>query len=401
MHGWPGRAERQREARQHEQEAGMHGPSPPAQSCRRRRRSCRLRRLAIAACLPRLAPGDRKLARPRPGQDRQGGARRGSSSACRVKDLRPRPAWTQVPVRAAEAQLVQDRPGRRPTSPPPPSSSHPSNPARLPCSLPSLPSVSDPRTLVTVPAALLLPSRRSLFLDRPALPPLSRSTPLAPLRLPVHPQAKMQLTRSLAVLFAMTTMAFSSVHATAQAVDAASLFPRADAYNAAGKGDGPESDGRHEVRFTLKGCPANVKPKITGTSGSKGSFLPKPPGSVVVPADFTGSVYLIGEGCGKNGVNCQAVALIFMPEPSETVRSYINYDATQPRKFVYPVKARFDDNNDQSDAASIDCDNFECLDGSRDPDDFISNRIYSSTRGVGVDIVYDCTANSTAPAPGV
>ncbi|SPO37448.1 uncharacterized protein PSFLO_02922 [Pseudozyma flocculosa] len=243
----------------------------------------------------------------------------------------------------------------------------------------SLPSVSDPRTLVTVPAALLLPSRRSLFLDRPALPPLSRSTPLAPLRLPVHPQAKMQLTRSLAVLFAMTTMAFSSVHATAQAVDAASLFPRADAYNAAGKGDGPRAT----------------------AATSKGSFLPKPPGSVVVPADFTGSVYLIGEGCGKNGVNCQAVALIFMPEPSETVRSYINYDATQPRKFVYPVKARFDDNNDQSDAASIDCDNFECLDGSRDPDDFISNRIYSSTRGVGVDIVYDCTANSTAPAPGV
>lgn len=109
-------------------------------------------------------------------------------------------------------------------------------------------------------------------------------------------------------------------------------------------------------------------------------------------------MFLTGEGCGRYGDACQSVELTFKSNPTDTVRSYINYDALPYKRFVYPVRARFDDNNDPSDAASIDCDNYECLDGARVPDDFISNRIYSSTRGVGVDIVYDCSANATATA---
>ncbi|KIS70661.1 uncharacterized protein UMAG_01823 [Mycosarcoma maydis] len=158
----------------------------------------------------------------------------------------------------------------------------------------------------------------------------------------------------------------------------------------------PQRDGRHEIRFTLLGCPAPVRPKISGTSGSKGHFTPSPPGTMVVPADFIGSVYLAGEGCGKYGDKCQSVDLTFQPNPSKTVRSYINLDAMYGKKFLYPVKARFDDNSDTSDAATIDCASYDCIDGSRDPDDFISNRIYSSTKGVGVDIVYDCRANTTS-----
>lgn len=158
----------------------------------------------------------------------------------------------------------------------------------------------------------------------------------------------------------------------------------------------PQSDGRHEIRFTLLGCPAPVRPKISGTSGSQGTFTPSPPGSIIVPADFMGSVYLTGEGCGKYGDNCQSVDLTFMPNPNATVRSYINFDAMYGKKFLFPVKARFDDNKDTGDAATIDCDNYNCVDGSRDPDDFLSNRIFSSTKGVGVDIVYDCRANTTS-----
>lgn len=158
----------------------------------------------------------------------------------------------------------------------------------------------------------------------------------------------------------------------------------------------PQADGRHEIRFTLLGCPAPVRPKISGTSGSQGHFSPSPPGRIVVPADFIGSVYLTGEGCGKYGDNCQSVDLTFEPEPSKTVRSYINFDAMYGKKFLFPVKARFDDNSDPSEAASIDCASYDCIDGSRDPDDFITNRIYSSTKGVGVDIVYDCRANTTS-----
>ena len=85
-----------------------------------------------------------------------------------------------------------------------------------------------------------------------------------------------------------------------------------------------------------------------------------------------------------------------MPNPNETVRSYINFDAMYGKKFLFPLKARFDDNKDTSNAATIDCATYDCIDGSRDPDDFISNRIYSSTKGVGVDVVYDCRANTTS-----
>lgn len=158
----------------------------------------------------------------------------------------------------------------------------------------------------------------------------------------------------------------------------------------------PQSDGRHELRFTLLSCPSSVRPKISGTSGSKGQYTPSPPGSIIVPADFIGSVYLTGEGCGKYGDNCQSLDLTFMPNPNETVRSYINFDAMYGKKFLFPLKARFDDNKDTSNAATIDCATYDCIDGSRDPDDFISNRIYSSTKGVGVDVVYDCRANTTS-----
>ncbi|TKY87228.1 hypothetical protein EX895_003905 [Sporisorium graminicola] len=160
----------------------------------------------------------------------------------------------------------------------------------------------------------------------------------------------------------------------------------------------PQSDGRHEIRFTLLGCPAPVRPKISGTSGSQGQYTPSPPGSIIVPSDFIGSVFLTGEGCGKYGDACQSVELTFEPNANKTVRSYINFDAMYGKKFLFPVKARFDDNSDRSEASSIDCASYDCIDGSRDPDDFISNRIYSSTRGVGVDIVYDCRANTTSTA---
>ncbi|CDS01931.1 uncharacterized protein SPSC_03081 [Sporisorium scitamineum] len=157
----------------------------------------------------------------------------------------------------------------------------------------------------------------------------------------------------------------------------------------------PQPDGRHEIRFTLLGCPTLVRPKISGTSGSQGQFTPSPPGSIIVPSDFIGSVYLTGEGCGKYGDACQSVDLTFEPNPSKTVRSYVNLDAMYGKKFLYPVKARFDDTKNTGAESSIDCESYDCVDGSRDPDDFISNRIYSSTKGVGVDIVYDCRANAT------
>ncbi|SNX83045.1 uncharacterized protein MEPE_01751 [Melanopsichium pennsylvanicum] len=171
-----------------------------------------------------------------------------------------------------------------------------------------------------------------------------------------------------------------------------------DTYNAASGSltHPPQSDGRHEIRFSLLGCPSAVRPKISGTSGSSGQFTPSPPGSIIVPSDFIGSVYLTAEGCGKFGDKCQSLDLTFMPNANETVKSYINFDAMYGKKFLYPLKARFDDNKDTSDAARIDCGSYDCIDGSRDPDDFISNRIYSSTKGVGVDIIYDCRANTTS-----
>lgn len=171
-----------------------------------------------------------------------------------------------------------------------------------------------------------------------------------------------------------------------------------DAYDAASAQftHAPQPDGRHEIRLTLLACPNAVRPKISGTSGSSGQYTPSPPGSIIVPADFIGSVYLTGEGCGKYGDSCQSVDLTFMANANATVRSYINLDAMAGKKFLFPVKARFDDNSDTSDAASIDCNSYDCIDGSRDPDDFITNRIYSSTKGVGVDILYDCRANTTS-----
>ncbi|PWY98429.1 hypothetical protein BCV70DRAFT_151340, partial [Testicularia cyperi] len=159
------------------------------------------------------------------------------------------------------------------------------------------------------------------------------------------------------------------------------------------------ADGRHEIRFTLRGCSSTIKPKISGTSSSKGgNYTPQPPGSVIVPSDFSGAVYLTGEHCGKTGDACQSVQLTFVADPTETNRHYINYSALPGQKFLFPVTAKFDDDDDDASNADsyqdpddvIECQSYECQDASRDPDDFISNRIYSSTKGVGVDIIYDC-----------
>ena len=62
------------------------------------------------------------------------------------------------------------------------------------------------------------------------------------------------------------------------------------------------------------------------------------------------------------------------------------------KKFVYPGKAWFDDGGEQKKGEDgvIACEQSSCVDGSRDPDDFISNRIYSSKKGVGVVVEYDC-----------
>lgn len=71
----------------------------------------------------------------------------------------------------------------------------------------------------------------------------------------------------------------------------------------------------------------------------------------------------------------------------------------QGKKFIYPVKAWFDDkegNRKEGEDGVIECGKEDCIDGSRDPDDFISNRIYSSTKGVGVEIEYDCRVNTTS-----
>ncbi|SPO22021.1 uncharacterized protein UTRI_02016_B [Ustilago trichophora] len=213
------------------------------------------------------------------------------------------------------------------------------------------------------------------------------------------------VTVGLAISTSTTFAATSNATPRVQALDApsvpssnvASTTP-ANTYDAASAPltHPPQPDGRHEIRFTLLSCADSIRPKISGTSGSSGQFTPSPPGSIIVPSDFIGSVYLTGEDCGKYGDNCQSVDLTFMPNPNETVRSYINFDAMAGKKFTFPVKARFDDNKDTSDASTIDCASYDCIDGSRDPDDFISNRIYSSTKGVGVDIVYDCRANTTS-----
>ncbi|GAC96128.1 hypothetical protein PHSY_003708 [Pseudozyma hubeiensis SY62] len=188
----------------------------------------------------------------------------------------------------------------------------------------------------------------------------------------------------------------TSVDPSSSRIDSATTPPTT--YNAASGSlsHPPQSDGRHDIRFTLLGCPSTVRPKISGTSGSKGTFTPSPPGSIIVPSDFVGSVYLTGEGCGKYGDNCQSVDLTFEPNPSKTVRSYVNLDAMYGKRFLFPVKARFDDSEGKRDAEVIECGDYDCVDGSRDPDDFISNRIYSSTKGVGVEIVYDCRANTTS-----
>lgn len=203
------------------------------------------------------------------------------------------------------------------------------------------------------------------------------------------------------VLLALAVLggrSFASTDSATPVVKAYDNSTPSDAYDAASPPltHKAQPDGRHELRFTLMGCPSTVRPKISGTSGSQGEFTPSPPGNIIVPADFMGSVYLTGEGCGKYGDSCQSVELTFQAEPTDTVQSYINFDAMSGKKFLFPVKARFDDNKDTSDAATIDCASYDCIDGSRDPDDFISNRIYSSTKGVGVDIVYDCRANTTS-----
>lgn len=166
----------------------------------------------------------------------------------------------------------------------------------------------------------------------------------------------------------------------------------------------PLQDGRHTLRFHLLSCPSSARPKLSGYSSSSTSSSPSSQftitpnsTSIIVPADFIGSVYLAGENCGKYGDNCQSLDLTFQPHPNETVRSYINYDAMAGKKFSYPVKAWFDDSqNHKGEDDSIECSSTDCIDGSRDPDDFISNRIYSSTKGVGVDITYDCRANTTS-----
>ncbi|PWN51375.1 hypothetical protein IE53DRAFT_386251 [Violaceomyces palustris] len=166
-----------------------------------------------------------------------------------------------------------------------------------------------------------------------------------------------------------------------------------DPYNSAGTADRePQKDGRHEIRFSLMGCPSNVKPKISGVSTSKQEYVVRAPGILLVPADFMGNVYLTGEACGKHGDLCQSVDLTFKENPTETVRSYINYDGYRTKKFLYPVVASFDDDLATGQEGTISCDGDDCPDASRDPDDFISNRIYSSTKGVGVDVTYDCTA---------
>ncbi|KAJ1027225.1 hypothetical protein NDA18_003236 [Ustilago nuda] len=162
----------------------------------------------------------------------------------------------------------------------------------------------------------------------------------------------------------------------------------------------PLSDGRHTLRFHLLSCPPTIRPKISGFSSSSTpssslssqfSIVPNST-TIIVPSDFIGSIYLAGEQCGKYGDSCQSLDLTFQPNPNETVRSYINYDAMPGKKFVYPVKAWFDDGGEQKKGEDgvIECEQSSCVDGSRDPDDFISNRIYSSTKGVGVVVEYDC-----------
>lgn len=155
----------------------------------------------------------------------------------------------------------------------------------------------------------------------------------------------------------------------------------------------PQPDGRHSLDFKLLSCPPSVRPKISGTSGSSDLYTSVSSNSIIVPSDFMGSVFLTGEGCGKYGDNCQSVDLTFQPHPNATVKSYINIDAMSGKKFLFPITARFDDSE-----AKMECKEYSCIDGSRDPDDFIANRIYSSTKGVGVEIVYDCRANTTSTA---
>ena len=59
----------------------------------------------------------------------------------------------------------------------------------------------------------------------------------------------MMFNTPIASLFAVVlAMSSVSVHASQS-----QLVKRDDAYNAAGKSDGPEADGTHEIRFTLKG----------------------------------------------------------------------------------------------------------------------------------------------------
>ncbi|CBQ72045.1 conserved hypothetical protein [Sporisorium reilianum SRZ2] len=213
------------------------------------------------------------------------------------------------------------------------------------------------------------------------------------------------LLSSITLGLAITTAsAFATTTDAAPKVDSLNTSHKADTsknpYHAASGSPthAPQPDGRHEIRFTLLGCPAPVRPKISGTSGSQGHYTPSPPGSIIVPADFIGSVYLTGEGCGKYGDHCQSVDLTFEPNANRTVRSYINLDAMYGKKFLFPVRARFDDGKESGEDGVIECESYDSVDGSRDPDDFISNRVYSSTRGVGVDIVYDCRANTTSTA---
>ncbi len=60
-----------------------------------------------------------------------------------------------------------------------------------------------------------------------------------------------------------------------------------------------------------------------GDVGLAGRIHAVATGHIIVPADFMGSVYLTGEGCGKYGDSCQSVELTFQAEPTDTVQSYI------------------------------------------------------------------------------